>query len=155
METQFEFSELEAERLHEALSLVREVFLEYEAPDYSDEGVDEFMRFINPEAIRKMLLNNIMHIWTCKDDGKIIGVLAGGKKERKNHIFLLFVNGQYHRRGIARRLFNMMTEHYNPREITVNSSPYAVEAYHRLGFADTDAEKTVNGLRFTPMKCVL
>ena len=36
-------------------------------------------------------------------------------------------------------------------EITVNSSPYAVEAYRRLGFVDVDNEKLLDGIRFTPM----
>jgi len=39
--------------------------------------------------------------------------------------------------------------------ITVNSSPYALEVYHRLGFIDKDREQTVDGIRFTPMACLL
>lgn len=35
---------------------------------------------------------------------------------------------------------------------TVHSSPYAVEVCHRLGFLDTDVDRTVNGIRFTPMR---
>ena len=151
MENQFIFSELKIDKLNETLSLVREVFLEYEAPDYSDEGVEEFMRFIESKAIKEMLSEKIMRIWTCENDGIIIGMLAGGIKEGKNHIFLLFVDKRYHRKGIARQLLNMMTEQSNPSEIRVNSSPYAVEVYRRLGFSDIDTEQTVNGLRFTPM----
>jgi len=151
METQFIFGELDVERLSEALSLVREVFLEYEAPEYSAEGIQEFMRFIEPAAINKMLSEGAIHIWTCENDGQIIGVIGA----RSGHINLLFVSGEYHCKGIARRLFNMMAEHFKPAAITVNSSPYAVEAYHKLGFIDTDAEQTVNGIRFIPMKCVL
>ncbi|WP_460645598.1 GNAT family N-acetyltransferase [Lacrimispora brassicae] len=36
--------------------------------------------------------------------------------------------------------------------MTVNSSPYAVEIYHKLGFVDTDTEQLVNGIRFIPME---
>lgn len=36
----------------------------------------------------------------------------------------------------------------------MHSSPYAVEVYRHLGFAPTDTEQTVNGLRFTPMRFV-
>jgi len=36
--------------------------------------------------------------------------------------------------------------------MTVNSSPYAVPIYHKLGFKDTGSEQVVNGLRFTPME---
>ncbi len=37
-------------------------------------------------------------------------------------------------------------------KITVNSYPYAVSVYHRLGFKDTDKEQVTNGLRYTPME---
>ena len=67
----------------------------------------------------------------------------------------MFVNEQYHRKGIARRLLNMMIEQFNLSEITVKSSRYAVEIYRKLGFIETDREQTVNGIRFIPMKCTL
>lgn len=151
MTEQCSFGILNIDRLTEALALVRDVFNEYEAPEYSDEGVQEFMRFIEPEAITKMLTENEMQMWTCEDNGKVVGALAA----KREHICLLFVHGQHHRKGIAHHLLDQMIEHYNPSAITVNSSPYAVEAYRRLGFVDTDAEQTVNGMRFTPMKRVL
>ncbi len=40
-------------------------------------------------------------------------------------------------------------------EITVNSSPYAVEVYHKLGFKDTAVEQISDGIRFTPMKLLI
>jgi len=64
---------------------------------------------------------------------------------------LLFVSGKHHRRGIAGRLLKIMIEWYKPPVITVNSSPYAVEAYRRLGFTETGPEQLVSGIRFTPM----
>jgi GNAT superfamily N-acetyltransferase len=148
MEEQFECSLLKPERLNEALNLVREVFLEYEAPDYSEEGIREFMRFIKPKAIAKMLSENAIYIWICERDNRVIGVLGA----RCDHINLLFVQGDYHRMGIARQLFRMMLLHFNPESVTVNSSPYAVKAYRKLGFVDTNTEQTVNGIRFVPMK---
>ncbi|CCL11870.1 N-acetyltransferase GCN5 [Clostridioides difficile] len=44
---------------------------------------------------------------------------------------------------------------FNLTEITVNSSPYAVEVYHKLGFKDTAVEQIVDGIRFTPMKLLI
>ncbi len=35
---------------------------------------------------------------------------------------------------------------------TVNSSPYAVPVYHKLGFIDMVSEQLADGMRFTPMK---
>lgn len=54
-------------------------------------------------------------------------------------------------KGHGRRLFERMQQDYERKEFTVNSSPYAVPIYHKLGFRDTDKEQTVDGLRFTPM----
>ena len=38
--------------------------------------------------------------------------------------------------------------------ITVNSSPYAVPVYRKLGFVETDTEQLADGMRYTPMKFV-
>ena len=41
---------------------------------------------------------------------------------------------------------------YPNKAITLNSSPYGLPFYQSLGFHETDAEQTVNGIRFTPVK---
>jgi GNAT superfamily N-acetyltransferase len=80
-------------------------------------------------------------------DEKLIGVIA--IRNKGNHIALFFVDGKYHIQGIGRKLFSYVLENSSSDEITVNSSPYAKEVYHRLGFVDTDVEQTVDGIRFT------
>ena len=45
-----------------------------------------------------------------------------------------------------------MREDFPGRTITIYSSPYGLPFYKALGFAATDSEKTVNGIRFTPME---
>ena len=149
MEDQFIYGIVKTAQLNEALDLVRRVFLEYEAPEYSDEGTQEFMRFIELDSVKRMIAENKIILWVCESGGKIVGVLGA----RSDHINLLFVDGKYHRKGIARQLFNVMLQYFKPSVVTVNSSPYAVPAYHKLGFVDTDVEQTLNGIRFLPMKC--
>ena len=58
----------------------------------------------------------------------------------------------YHRRGIGKKLFDAMRRDYAHPVFTVNSSPYAVEAYRHLGFVPTDTEQLADGLRYTPMR---
>jgi len=147
----FDYSEMSRDKLYDTLALIRDVFMEFEAPDYSEEGIAEFLDYLEPLSITTMLDDGEMRIWICEFDDCIIGAMAAGKE----HINLLFVDGKFHRKGIARRLLEIMIEDYNPSEITVNSSPYAVEVYKRLGFAETDSEREENGIRFTPMKRVL
>ncbi len=146
-------SRLEHTKLQEALALVWKVFLEFEAPDYSDEGIQEFKRFIGYDSIDQMLSEGQYQMWTASHNDQIVGVLAA---RPACHISLLFVDRYYQRKGIARAMLEEMIKHYMGNstcvEITVNSSPYATEAYHRLGFADTATEQCENGIRFTPMK---
>jgi len=154
MDQNYKISELDPGALEQALDLVWKTFLVFEAPDYTDEGVQEFKKYIEPCAIAKKLADKELKIWTCRYGGEIVGVIAANGSIC--HINLLFVDSEHHRKGIARSLVESAINHYKEhtdfRELTVNSSPYAVPAYHRLGFVDTAAETTQNGLTFIPME---
>lgn len=80
---------------------------------------------------------------------ELVGIIA--TRNEGTHIALFFVEGKYHRQGIGKRLCQTVQSVNNSNKMTVNSSPYAVPIYHKLGFKDTDTEQVVNGLRFTPM----
>lgn len=134
--------------LGDALDLVWKVFLKYEAPFYTKEGVETFHKFITD--LNKM---KTLTFYGMYDNDKIIGVIA--TRNNGNHITLFFVDGNYHKKGIGTKLFKVVIENATSRVITVNSSVYAVEVYHKLGFIDTDTEKIENGIRFTPMKKIL
>jgi len=159
MDREFIIDDLETENLEEALSLVWRVFLAYKPSDCVDEGTQEFKRFIDPDSFRQKILHNGFRIWVCRnsrDKGKIVGVLA---TRPACHISLLFVDEEYHRRGIAREMLNHVIgfyktnrTNYEYKEITVNSSPYAHEAYRKLGFQDAEKEQTINGIRHIPMR---
>ena len=135
----------------DALELVRSVFLEFEAPDYDEEGVQEFMEYIRPENIRENLATGRQFMWQARLDGETAGVLAGTPD---GHVNLLFVAKQHHRKGSARALMEIYAQTMGKAgatQLTVNSSPYAVEAYKKMGFAAAGGEQTVNGIRFVPM----
>jgi GNAT superfamily N-acetyltransferase len=147
-----EIIKLKRSDLKNALDLVWTVFLEFEAPDYSPEGIEEFKKFISYDSMMIQFEKEELCFWGCIINQELTGVIA---TRGTSHICLLFVNKEYHRQGIGKRLFFTVIEDCkrksNGKTITVHSSPYAVEVYHRLGFVDLDQEKTVNGLRFTPM----
>jgi len=149
----YNIRKLEIEEIEEALNLVWKTFEEFEAPDYSDEGVQEFKNFIVPEIINEKISKSELFMWGCFLGNQIIGVIAS---RPPCHIALLFVDKDFHRKGIARSLYNTVLDHYKENskhtEMTVNSSPYALEVYRRLGFIDTDTEQLKNGIRFIPMK---
>lgn len=127
-----------------ALKLAFDVFSEYEAPEYSAEGVEEFKKCLKDENY----LNGIEYFGAF--DGEMLTGFVGIRRE-KSHICFFFVNGEYHRRGIGKALFARVLENYPQKEITVNSSPFGVPFYKAAGFVPTSAEQTVNGIRFTPM----
>ena len=132
------------EEMKNALDLVWKVFLEYEAPDYSEEGIEEFKK-----SISDMNWVNAREFYGAFNKNQLLGVIA---TKDISHIALFFVDGKYQKQGIGRKLYNKVELLNNKGYFTVNSSPYAHEIYKHLGFIDTDVEQCINGLRFYPMK---
>ncbi len=128
-----------------AITLIWEVFLQFEAPDYSDEGVQSFKDFIENKEILKTL-----EFFGAYEKDELKGVIA--TNENRKHICCFFVKAKYHRQGIGRKLWEYVLNHSERNVFTVNSSPYAVPVYHKLGFSDTDTEQLADGMRYTPMK---
>ena len=96
------------------------------------------------------------YAWGAYDEENVIVGIIGIRKQW--HISLLFVEPRLHHQGIASLLLKQAFKEAADAgitEMTVFSSPYAVEFYHKLGFTDTENEKTVDGIRFTPMKIEL
>ncbi|MGN1157448.1 MAG: GNAT family N-acetyltransferase [Agathobacter sp.] len=123
-----EIRKVNTSEYEDALALVWKVFLEYEAPDYTEEGIHEFYRSIHDEAYLSML-----SVYGAFVDNELVGVIA--TRKYGGHIALFFVEGKYHRQGIGRQLFEAVKADCKEDCITVNSSPYAVNIYGKLGFA--------------------
>ena len=135
---------LTREEIPVALELCWRVFLAFEAPEYSPEGIAAFRASLdNPQRNRQM------DFYGAFDGETLVGVLC---MRAPQHIGGFFVDAAYHRRGIGKKLFAAMRHDYAHQVFTVNSSPYAVEVYRHLGFFPTDDEQSVDGLRFTPMQ---
>ena len=128
-----------------ALELAWNVFSQYESPDYSSEGTEEFKKCLSDEKY----LSGIEYFGAF--DGKdLVGTI--GIRAEKAHICFFFVDGRYHRRGIGTAMLRCLLNDYKGKTITLKSSPYGLPFYIAVGFAATDDEKTVNGIRFTPME---
>ena len=154
MSTKKEIRKLEPEALEEALALVWEVFAEFEAPEYTQEGIEEFWRFIDLEYMLMQVGEGNMTFWGAFEDDYLVGVIAF---RGLTHISLLFVDGEYHRRGIGTALLKTAVSDNKKLDpefntITVNSSPYAVPFYTALGFKPTDEMLEEDGIKFMPMK---
>jgi len=143
--TPFSIRRLSQDERQTALDLAWAVFSEFESPDYSAEGTEEFRKCLHDEGYLSGL-----HYYGTFDGEKLIGEIAI-RPDRK-HICFFFVDGRYHRRGIGTRMFRRLLEDYPNETITLNSSPYGLPFYKAIGFVPTDEERTVNGIRFTAMK---
>lgn len=137
----------------EAMQLAWDTFILFEAPDYSREGIQSFKNFISDPILKNLFKEGRYKVLAAFHKGFMVGVIG---LRNENHISLLFVDSEFHRRGIATKLvkavFKMTYEKYGKKEMTVNSSPYAVGFYHKIGFVDTDKELLADGIRYTPMK---
>jgi len=138
-------------------AMIWDVFCEFEAPEYSDEGIKIFKEFINSQRLANDIRNNGFKIYCCFEDDALVGVLA---LRNLTHISLLFVKKSHHKRGIAKELLNLaigniLLDNPDTKELTVNSSPYAVKIYYRLGFTATDTMREKNGILYMPMKKLL
>lgn len=135
---------LEISEIPEALRLVWDTFVEFEAPDYAPEGVNKFREYLDDRNfIGGLTINGaFLH-------GLLAGVLA--TRNSGSHIAMFFVRKEYQRHGIGHKLFDYMLNNCPLEQVTVNSSPYAVFIYEKLGFIATDTEQTSDGIRFTPM----
>lgn len=135
---------LRPEEIPDALALIWNVFLQFEAPEYSAEGIATFRASLEDrERIRRLVF------YGAFEGKKLVGVLC---MRAPQHIAGFFVDAAYHRRGIGRGLFEAMRQDYDRQVFTVHSSPYAVGFYRRLGFVPTQGEQVTDGLRYTPMR---
>ena len=92
---------------------------------------------------------------------QIDGELAGFTGVRgRTHLYGLYVDAAWHRRGIARRLWETARDAAlaagpdHPGVFTVNASDYALPLYERLGFVRT-APRQVWLVPFHPMALTL
>ena len=132
---------IEGTQIADAIDLIWTTFLQFEAPDYSEEGIQSFKDFIENKDIISSL-----EFWGAYDGHVLKGVIAAN--ENRKHICCFFVKADYHRQGIGKKLWNHLLENSNSEVITVNSSPYAVPVYHRLGFVETETVQFSDGMRY-------
>lgn len=136
----------------DAMALAWRIFMRFDAKDYTPEGIGSFQDFVTDTVLHRMFVMGVYQLFGAYDNGMLIGMLT---LREETHISLLFVNERYHRMGIGRRLLDYVCDYVLKEEghhhITVNAAPYAVGFYHRVGFADTNAEQVNGGIRYTPM----
>jgi GNAT superfamily N-acetyltransferase len=137
--------------LNAALVLVKRVFDEFVAPDYSEEGNANFFRFVTPEYLENLYARNGFVLGAAFNNESIVGMIA---IRDFNHISLFFVDRQFQKKGIGRSLFSaamQIIESQGMNDIHVHSSPFAVQFYESMGFTSLGPQCIEGGIRYMPM----
>lgn len=131
--------------INEVIQLIKQTFLEFVAPDYDEVGIKNFFRFAEDVDLLKQLV-----FYAALHNDKITGILA--VDDRLNHICLFFVDKDLQNTGIGTALFKRFLNEFMPKAVTVNSSPFAVKVYEKLGFTATDSRQVSDGIIYIPMR---
>lgn len=131
--------------INDVIQLIKQTFLEFVAPDYDEPGINNFFKFAEDEDLLKQLV-----FYAALRNNKIIGILAVDNK--LNHICLFFVDKDLHNTGIGTALFKKFLNEFMPKAVTVNSSPFAVKVYEKLGFTATGSSQVSDGIVYIPMR---
>src|SRR3974377_2179226 len=114
----------------EVFDLVRRVFNEFVAPLYSQEGVDEFFRYAQPDALAQRSQNN-HYVLLAVVERNPVGMI----EIRDNcHVSMLFVDRSFQRQGISRALLQQAIDecrrhHPDLNQISVHAAPNSVPIY--------------------------
>lgn len=156
---EYKIRRLEPDEVETAMDLALEVFLQFEAPEYSTVGTETFRRDIveNQDFIAKCKAGRCP-LYGAFDGENLISMM--GMRENRTHINLVFTKREYHRKGLASAVFHYLLEDIgkddpSPQVITLNSSPYGRPFYLALGFEPQGEEREQDGIRYTPMKYVI
>ncbi|MDR0920273.1 MAG: GNAT family N-acetyltransferase [Oscillospiraceae bacterium] len=142
--------------INSALDLALRVFIEFEMPDYEPQTLTNFKSdCIDNVEYRERVRSGSNFMFVTLDRDKIIGTIC----ERGNgHISMLFVDENYHRKGIAMALIKEMIAALKLQEfekVTLNSSPYGLPFYEHFGFTAIDKLQHKDGFIFMPMQYII
>ncbi|WP_164969169.1 GNAT family N-acetyltransferase [Candidatus Marinarcus aquaticus] len=107
-----------------------------------------FEEEISQESFEKRLKDKSYEHYIYTVDKKTVGFLV---IKEKSHLFHLFVDEMFHKKGIAKKLFECVKNNMDVTHMRVNASLYSVPVYKALGFKERGKEENYQGLEYQPM----
>lgn len=149
-----EIRRIKEDELGKALTLVWDVFQKEIASSYTEEGVNEFLKFIDFNYMKDLYTKGELIFWGAFEE-ELIGTMA---VRTDGHISLFFVKNEYQGLGVGKTLFQMMfnfcVEEMKVNKITVNASPQSVMKYIHMGMRQVGREEERCGIRSVPMEMI-
>ncbi len=128
-------------------------------------GPFQFAR--SPEKAHREAIVQVIRaplVLVAADDGEIVGVLRGGRKDKQRIVLQsLFVKGDHHRKGIGRKLvrrFERECLRQGTTVIRLAATLYAVPFYRAMGYKRSTGVRSGrsfegSGLKIQPMRKIL
>ena len=131
-----------------AISVLLKQSIPYVIEDMAQNGATRFLESFEESAVAERLCSSsYFHLLAVHSD-HLLGFMA---LRDNRHLYHLFVRPEAHGKGIARELWSQLLAMAGPGPFTVNSSMFAVEAYRRLGFVQTDDPQVDGCPHYVPM----
>jgi GNAT superfamily N-acetyltransferase len=135
-------------------ALLRRAAEEFILHESTPEDGAVFLVEQGEQAMRAFLATGyVYHV--AEIDDELAGFIA---VRERSHVYSLYVDKAFHRRGVARRLWEAARDAAlgpgHPGAFTVNASNHAVPFYAALGFVPT-APTQVGIVRYNPMRLAL
>jgi ribosomal protein S18 acetylase RimI-like enzyme len=133
-------------------ALLRDLAREFIVHESSPEGASTFLAENGETGVRGFLARgHVYHVAVI--EGQLAGFVA---IRDRSHLFHLFVAKRWHRRGVARALWEAARDAAvaagGDGSFTVNSSNFAVPLYEALGFVRVGPTQCAKGLYYNPMR---
>jgi len=142
--------------------------LSYASPEERALLLGPFQQARSPEKAHREAIAQVIRapmVWVAVNDGEIVGVLRGGRKDKQQRTVLqsLFVKGDHHRQGIGRKLverFERECLRQGATVIRLAATLYAVPFYLAMGYKRSTGVRSGrsfegSGLQVQPMRKVL
>ena len=142
---------LRPEDIPAAAALLRRAAEDFILHESAPADAAVFLAGQNEEAMRDFLAQGFVY-HVAEVDGMLAGFIA---VRERSHVYSLYVDQRFHRRGIARRLWDAAREAAlgpgHPGVFTVKASNHALPFYTSLGFVPTAPTQT-GIVRYNPMR---
>ena len=135
---------LDALRLSQLTNELTSYIFEKEVPKWFEDELSK-------ESFEKRILSDEYEHFVYVQENEIVGFIT---IKNKNRLFYLFVDEKYHKKGIAKELWNYVKEQYDVLNMSVNSSFYAIKTYESFGFKVTGDQSEYLGLKYQPMSYI-